>query len=181
MPAPLLTAIEMDYEVAQAVDLVLSGKTTREAGAIMGMSHEAVRTRIKKAREIYRETYIAAKMGEWVGGQLLRLDHIQRQAMLAWHRSIGQVITRTTKDGENGSEVTEKIENQAGDPRYLDTYLRAEQRRAELLGLDAPKRLDVGLTTEFVANPERRAREAGLTLEDAHAMIEAALSGERSN
>lgn len=51
-----------------------------------------------------------------------------------------------------------------GDVVKLDRVLRIMQRRADLLGLDAPKRVDA--TIEVRQEAERLARETGLSVEE---------------
>jgi hypothetical protein len=71
--------------------------------------------------------------------ELARLDELEREAWTAWHRGIGRKQIRTTKTGgKEGLEVSLRTESLNGDPRYLAIVLDCQQRRAKLLGLDAP-------------------------------------------
>ena len=75
--------------------------------------------------------------------ELARLDELEREAWAAWRRGMGRKQIRTTKTGGiNGPEVSIRTEVLNGDPRYLATVLDCQQRRAKLLGLDAPAKVE---------------------------------------
>lgn len=75
--------------------------------------------------------------------QLAKLDEMEREAWAAWHRGIGRKQIRTSKTGgKDGDSTTLRTEVLNGDPRYLALVMDCQQRRAQLLGMDAPKRLE---------------------------------------
>lgn len=82
--------------------------------------------------------------------ELARIDKIEEQAWEAWHRSCLNAETKTVKRSKNekGNLVIEydssTISGQAGDPRFLSTIQHCVERRARLLGLDAPKDVRLG-------------------------------------
>ena len=102
--------------------------------------------------------------------ELAKLDEMEREAWLAWHRGIGRKQTRTTKSVTVGKgdaalvlpEVTLKTEALNGDPRYLGIVLDCQQRRAKMLGLELPTALTLGKApggapfTVVVTFPERK-------------------------
>ena len=76
--------------------------------------------------------------------ELEKLDQLEREAWSAWHRGIGTKKKTVTEKGTGGqgtraraSVVTEELN---GDPRYLAIIVDCQQRRARMLGLDAPLR-----------------------------------------
>ena len=74
--------------------------------------------------------------------ELAKLDELEREAWAAWHRGIGRKQVRTTKiGGKEGGEVSLRTEVLNGDPRYLGIVLDCQQRRAKILGLDAPQKI----------------------------------------
>jgi len=84
--------------------------------------------------------------------ELAKLDELEREAWIAWRRGIGRKQTRTTKSVKVGKgdavlalpETTLRTEHLNGDPRYLGIVLDCQQRRAKILGLDAPTKLEHG-------------------------------------
>ena len=106
----------------------------------------------------------ARDITEAKAAELAKLDELEREAWAAWYRSIGRVQTRTTKTGrvtKDGDlvgqpEVTLKTEVIVGDPRFMAVILDCQQRRAKMLGLDAPEQLEVA---EGFGELLRKARE----------------------
>jgi hypothetical protein len=89
-------------------------------------------------------------VGEHQARELERLDEMERQAWAAWHRGIGkkqQTFTERRDGGRGGggSKASVRTEDLNGDPRFLQVLLDCQERRAKLLGLDAPTRIDAQL------------------------------------
>ena len=62
------------------------------------------------------------------------LDLIEREAWQAWEQSKTEETTHVVQ--KNGEKKVEKtIRKSAGDPRFLQTLLKAKEKRSELLGL----------------------------------------------
>lgn len=110
---------------------------------------------IKAIRAEWRE----ARMGDmdvYIGAELEKLRLLEEEAWAGLHNSKGSLTETTTTtrqvpvlqaDGEIGmhAEITiqRKEIEQNVDPRFMRTLVDAQRRRADLLGLDAPKGLDV--------------------------------------
>ena len=98
----------------------------------------------------------ASDTSEWGARELAGLDEAEREAWAAWHRGIGkkQQTFSERKDGagkqEGGSKASVRTDDINGDPRYLSVILECQQRRAQLLGLDAPTRSEVKIETPGV-------------------------------
>ncbi len=84
--------------------------------------------------------------------QLAQLRHVVAEAMEAWERSKQVDKTMTTRNQQAtdkkgnqtalpGGEVTVKIQESDGDPRYLEAANRARADIRKLLGLDAPTKI----------------------------------------
>ena len=81
--------------------------------------------------------------------ELAKLDEIEREAWDAWRKSQKDAetmeVTGTAQGGKSKPEKVKKItKGQAGDSRFLEIVLKCQNRRAEILGLDAPKKLEHG-------------------------------------
>lgn len=82
-------------------------------------------------------------------GELAKLDRLEREAWVAWDRSVGKHHTKTTKTGRvdrdgiviKEPEVTLKVDPLDGDPRFMAVILDCQKQRAELLGLNAPQKI----------------------------------------
>lgn len=71
--------------------------------------------------------------------ELSKLDKIEAELWDAWERSKKRIVSKIRQSGLK----TERSETFAGNPRYLDLVLSVQQRRAKLLGLDAPVKVDM--------------------------------------
>lgn len=96
-------------------------------------------------------------------GQIARLNHIVDEAMQAWERSkeTAKTVRRQQADAAAQEEgdvegsarkkkvtTTTLVQDQDGDPRYLDVAIKAMNEIRKILGLDAPaKNLNVDLST----------------------------------
>lgn len=78
---------------------------------------------------------------------LTQLDQIIRQSYIGWERSLSDAERTELSSGNdaNGPWDTSKVVRaaQCGDPRFSKVMLDALDRRAKLLGLDAPTKTEV--------------------------------------
>lgn len=76
--------------------------------------------------------------------ELKKLDTLELEAITQWERSQKEQASTSTKTYPDGSqEVTEKTTESLADPRYVANLLHIAERRAKLLGLDAPTKVEV--------------------------------------
>lgn len=75
----------------------------------------------------------------YITKELSKLDKIEAELWDAWERSKKRIVSKIRQSGLK----TERSETFAGNPRYLDLVLSVQQRRAKLLGLDAPIKVDL--------------------------------------
>lgn len=75
----------------------------------------------------------------YITKELSKLDKIEAELWEAWERSKKRIVSKIRQSGLK----TERSETFAGNPRYLDLVLSVQQRRAKLLGLDAPVKVDL--------------------------------------
>jgi hypothetical protein len=81
--------------------------------------------------------------------ELAKNDEVERQAWAGWQRSCKDAetmeVTGTSQGGKGKPEKVKKVtKGQAGDPRFLAIIQECGKRRCEILGLDAPKKLEHG-------------------------------------
>jgi hypothetical protein len=78
---------------------------------------------------------------------LAKNDEVERQAWAAWQRSCKDAetmeVTGTSQGGKSKPEKVKRItKGQVGDPRFLAIIQECGKRRCEILGLDAPTKLE---------------------------------------
>ena len=79
--------------------------------------------------------------------ELAKIDETERQAWVGWEQSRKDAetmeVTGTAQGGKGRPDKVKKItKGQAGDPRFLATILDCVKQRCQILGLEAPKKLD---------------------------------------
>ena len=107
----------------------------------------SARTLRRDVSKIKEEWIKKADKGGHRARELAELDDMEREIIRDWQSSAEIIIEdRVIPDGVGGV-VVRKVERRGPrDPRYLDRRLRIKERRAKLMGLDAPARQDVTLS-----------------------------------
>jgi hypothetical protein len=73
-----------------------------------------------------------------------KCNAVEQEAWEQWRRSCGDAVSKTVEESPDGKvRTTDKTERQTGNPALLEKILAAMNRRANLLGLDAPKRTEL--------------------------------------
>lgn len=119
----------------------------------LGVSHQTIYRDIDAIRfEMYESrTWNAQKH---INRQLAIYDRVEEEAWEAWYKSIGKTVKAKTKwDGSGVIIETEEVtEELVGDPRFLTQIQQVGEKRAKLLGLDAPQHIVVdSMETRLVA------------------------------
>lgn len=159
----------------RAMELAVLGWSQYQIAADLGISQAAVSKILKRI-----ETRILQELAETVERQkarhTLRLENLFAEAMRAWEQSKADSTRRRQRKtqgraGGAGAIVAEVVvENQHGDPRYLDEARKALGDHRKIWGLDAPRKVDVrasrnpydGMTEDDLrAELDRQARLLG--------------------
>lgn len=109
---------------------------------------------------------------EYINQDLKKLDKMENAAWDAWEKSCtGKERTKSvqskkpkkvdadveTRDYYGYDETSQ--ETSSGNPRFLDILLNIQQRRAKLLGYDAPIKVDVGGPSREADKPKFNAKD----------------------
>ena len=141
MAAPRRSKFQIEDNRRDITRLYLRGKTQAEIGEALGISRAMVAYDLVAIQERWREGTVrdldAAKSRE-----LAKVDELERTYWSAWESSLEQKETTTTARTEAGDALRAtaqmKKETRDGNPAFLEGVLKCIQRRARLLGLDAP-------------------------------------------
>jgi predicted transcriptional regulator len=130
------------------MELTVLGWSQHQIAADLGISQAAVSKLLKRTEgRTLRE--MTAVIERQKVRQAMRLEHIYAQAMQAWEQSKtdrSRKRQRKTQGASGGPGATVAeivVENQHGDPRYLEQALKALTDHRKLWGLDAPQKVDV--------------------------------------
>jgi len=140
----------------QAWSMRVTGRSLREIGRALGISHTAVQ-KLLAAEYKERSAELEATVAQHRLLLLDRLEYVIEQAFMAWERSKGdgateRVTTKRQMESPEGNstkpagdlcivEETTTITTvkQTGNPAYLVAVLAAMAAERQLLGLDAPR------------------------------------------
>ena len=132
----------------RATDLSVRGWSQSQIAADLGVSQAAVSKILRRVDErALRE--VRANADRLKVQHARRLDHVCAESMRAWDDSKSDATRRRQRNtqgsaGGAGHTVAEIVsENQHGNPRYLEVFLKALTDRSKLWGLDAPQKVDV--------------------------------------
>jgi predicted transcriptional regulator len=156
----------------RTMELMVLGWSQQQIAVDLGVSQAAVSKILTRVEgRLLRE--LTAMVERHKVRHSMRLDHLFAEAMRAWDQSKADTTRRRQRRTQGGhasagatiAEIV--VENQHGDPRYLDEARKALADQRKLWGLDAPQQVDVrasrspydGMTEEALqAEFERQAR-----------------------
>jgi hypothetical protein len=128
--------------------LYLQGKYQDEIAKVVNVDRGTVSRDLQAIQEEWLKSGLmdlnAAKARE-----LARIDEVERNAWAGWEKSQKDAetmeVTGTAQGGRGKPDTVKKItKGQAGDSRFLAIILNCVNKRSEILGLDAPRKLEHG-------------------------------------
>lgn len=132
---------EMDERRAKVAELYVRGHSMAEIATVCGVHKCTIVRDVREIRKEWREQY-ADTYQRYTIEQIRKIDAVEKEAWEAWQASKQDAVTISRKEPADGDiETTTTVKGQTGDPRYLETILRAIERRSKLLGLDAPEKI----------------------------------------
>jgi DNA-binding CsgD family transcriptional regulator len=152
----------------RALELSIQGSTQRQIAEELGVSQPAVSKILSRLEDRYAREVVAG-LDRHRAKQTLRLEHHYSESMRAWQDSKQDSTIRRQRKGpgaagQGGTSIAELIvENQHGDPRYLEQARKALNDIRKVWGIDAPQQLKVTATpssSAYDAMSEEALREA---------------------
>lgn len=141
MPGEKRTKAQKFKDRETIAALRLRKKTLAQMAEATGLSVMTVRRELK------------ALMGEWQvaaaediaaikARDLQQLEEMERETWAEWERSKLDWQKRMAEsDGKDGKKSKVETGGQCGDPRYMNVLLGIQERRAKILGIDAPQKV----------------------------------------
>ena len=165
------TKEQIEFDRAFCADLFLRGYTYRDIADRLNadLENRKLNYRLTMPMVYYdiQQMLIEWKrnqletIDQYVTAELQKLDKMEVEAWNAWELSKQKKTKNKTKKAGNGlmgrQIMTEKAtETTSGNPRYLDLLLNIQQRRAKMLGFDAPIKIDIPGVNVSVTNENER-------------------------
>lgn len=136
-------------EIAKALN-----ERNKALGLDYTIAHTQVYSDIKKMLITWKKEQFET-IDKYVSVEVQKLDRIENEAWNAWEKSKSPLRKTKSRNSKKPNKLDaevnepdyygyseETIEETSGDPRFLDILLNCQQRRAKLLGFDAPSRVD---------------------------------------
>jgi len=150
MSAPKRTKAQREADLVLIQDWYVRGDSQRTIAERLGdlrayrVSHQTICNDIEAILERWRQATVQ-NIDELKAQELAKINTIEREAWRAWERSIGK-SERTLAEkrtGDNFGERSQIIrETLIGDPRFLEKIQWCINKRCEILGLNAPAKLE---------------------------------------
>ncbi len=122
----------------------LKGRFQAEIAGDLGLSLATVKRDLAKVRQRWLESSLR-DFDALRAEQLAKIDTVEAEAWAMWLRSCERSVRTSTHDIAAtkfpGVNTRTDSEDGAGEPRYLQIALQCVERRARLLGLDAPQKV----------------------------------------
>ncbi len=188
-------------------ELYLKGQSQAQMEKVIGVDQTTISADLKAIAEDWRKSGLM-DMNEAKQRELLRLDMAEREAWAAWDASKGKKKESHTRakgtPPKPDGKVKDKAEAKAGpdpvermtvtetersirewesegNPKFLDAIIKCITKRCEILGVDAPIRVDVPgfeLTAQ-TPKPILRRVAAGMAINIAYAEYAAGINADK--
>jgi hypothetical protein len=126
--------------------LYLQGHSLRYIGRELSVDPKTVLKDINAIREEWRSQRVQ-KLDDEINHQLAKYDLIETQAWIGWERSLKNAVEKVAEEGEtkDGPYQKRRRKNvlQSGDPRFLKIIDDVLASRRQLLGLNAPSKVEM--------------------------------------
>lgn len=144
MPQPRNKTLEIAKRRARVAELYLQGKYQWEIGDEVGVTQATVSTDLAAIRAMWKASAVR-DFDEAKEKELARIDALEREYWAAWEASKKEKeSTKTEKNtSPSGDRLKAAVEKEMrdGNPAFLAGVQWCINKRCEILGFDAPKKL----------------------------------------
>lgn len=144
------TVTQQERDRRQIARLYLQGMYQADIADKLGLSQPTVSRDIQVLIDEWRIERVY-DINEAKARELAKVDNLELEYWEAWHRSqenAEKEIKKAkgiTKGGKAANQEIQKVsEGQTGDPRFLAGVQWCINKRCEILGVDAPKKIEGG-------------------------------------
>jgi len=151
---PTRTKIQREYDLEEVSALYLQGWVqVRIAEHINKIrNYDITQQTVSRDLKTIQERWFASSLrnfDEAKAQEIAKVDHLELVAWEAYQSSIKPIIKQKISKKVDGqtTEATQEAYRGYGDVRFLEMVYKCIDRRCKLLGLDAPVRQDVDITS----------------------------------
>jgi transcriptional regulator with XRE-family HTH domain len=131
---------------AEIARLALFGNITQqEIAEKVGLNQATISRELKAVRDEWRKSAVQ-DINDVIARELQKLDALEIEVLTEWERSKRDWQKKVVEDkprggGQSGKSARIESGGQCGDPRYIQSLLGIQDRRAKLLGTDKPHKV----------------------------------------
>lgn len=131
---------------SRIAELYLKGWAQYKIGDELGVTQQQVSKDLKVLTNKWRESALV-DVNEIKLKELARIDNLEKEAWEAWEKSKKDTQETTKKAKGKGKTTTYKEQTvkditMYGDPRFFQTIQWCINKRCEIFGVDAPKKIE---------------------------------------
>lgn len=150
MPGRRRSNGELARDRRRIADLYLQGWIQADIADELGIDQSTVSRDLQTLYDDWRQSALV-DINEAKAEELAKVDRLEREFWAAWLRSCEDAETvkqkgKATGDGSKPqvTDIEKTAKGQAGDPRFLQGVQWCINKRCEILGIDAPKNINLG-------------------------------------
>lgn len=146
MSSRLQKKLAIDQRRNTVHELYLKGHSLRYIARQLNVVVSTVFHDVNAIREEWRSQRVQ-KLDDEINHQLAKYDLIETQAWIGWERSLRESVEKVAEAGETKDGPYQKRRRkrvlQSGDPRFLKIIDDVLASRRQLLGLNAPSKVEM--------------------------------------
>lgn len=171
MAAPKRTPQKREADLLIIERMYLARHTQAEIAKVIGVDRSMIARDLDELRGRWMQR-TAMNLDAKKSEELASINRLEMEYWDAWRRSQQEFKAQTVRKAEGkakSAEVSQHTENRYGDPRFLQGVAWCVAKRCELLGLNAPLKIEQSLASDEIWTDERLSRIAARALKVARA------------
>ena len=135
----------------EVAEKYLRGATIVQIADEYGLDKAQISRDLKYIREQWLEASIN-HIDQKKAIELAKLDHLEMTYWDGWERSIKATKTTTNEETPIGRKKTRQVKTTSGNPAFLDGVLKCIDKRCQILGIEATKKITLDVEVNNVRN-----------------------------
>lgn len=135
----------------EVAEKYLRGATILQIADEYGVDRSQISRDLKYIREQWLEASIN-HIDQKKAIELAKLDHLEMTYWDGWERSIKNAETIIQEKTQSGTKAVKKSVGQSGNPSFLDGVLKCIDKRCQILGIEATKKITLDVEVSNVRN-----------------------------
>lgn len=142
-PTNARNQVEIASRRQRVAEMYLRGAYQNEIAETLGVGQATISRDLAELRKEWLDRSIN-HIQQKKAIELAKLDQLELTYWAAWEHSKAALrICTVETGGKYGRKVDRKVEQRVGNPAFLEGVLKCIQKRCEIIGIDAPRKMDL--------------------------------------